>query len=51
MPEQMLADEIKQRSSWSIFRGALTAGLGVFLIVYPSVTGLITTFLLCFGQR
>lgn len=46
MPGQELAEELKKRSTWSIFMGVLTAALGVFLIVYPLVTATITTVLL-----
>lgn len=46
MPETNLTAEIKKRSSWSIFMGIITAALGVFLITYPGVTGMITTLLL-----
>ena len=46
MPIYSLADNIKRRSAWSIFIGALTALLGFFLIAYPMATATITTMLL-----
>src|SRR5271169_5289695 len=46
MPIQSLTTDIKKRSTWSITMGALTAILGVFLIVYPFATATITTVLL-----
>lgn len=46
MPAQDLAEELKNRSAWSIFMGVLTAALGVFLIAYPLATATITTVLL-----
>src|SRR5271170_1950636 len=39
-------DEIKKRSAWSIAMGVLTAVLGMFLILYPFATAMITTVLL-----
>src|SRR5271166_6395211 len=41
-----VTDEIKKRSAWSIAMGVLTAVLGVFLIIYPFATAMITTVLL-----
>jgi len=41
-----LIQEIKKRSGWSIFMGALSAVLGLFLIAYPMATATITTVLL-----
>jgi uncharacterized membrane protein HdeD (DUF308 family) len=41
-----LTDDIKKRSTWSVFMGILTAVLGVFLITYPLATATITTLLL-----
>lgn len=46
MSAQDLTEELKKRSTWSIFMGVLTAALGVFLIVYPLATATITTVLL-----
>src|SRR5215831_18337897 len=46
MPIYSLADNIKRRSAWSIFIGALTALLGFFLIAYPMATATITIMLL-----
>jgi uncharacterized membrane protein HdeD (DUF308 family) len=46
MPTQSLTDDIKKRSTWSIFMGALTALLGLFLIAYPLAAATITTLLL-----
>lgn len=46
MATRSLTDEIKKRSTWSIFMGVLTAALGVFLIAYPMATAAITTVLL-----
>ncbi len=46
MPTQSLTDDIKKRSTWSIFMGVITAALGVFLIAYPLATATITTVLL-----
>lgn len=46
MSAQSLTDEIEKRSTWSITMGALTAILGVFLIVYPFAIATITTVLL-----
>jgi uncharacterized membrane protein HdeD (DUF308 family) len=41
-----LIQEVKKRSGWSIFMGALSAVLGLFLIAYPMATATITTVLL-----
>jgi uncharacterized membrane protein HdeD (DUF308 family) len=41
-----LIQEVKNRSGWSIFMGALSAVLGLFLIAYPMATATITTVLL-----
>jgi uncharacterized membrane protein HdeD (DUF308 family) len=38
-----ILDDVKKRSLWSICMGALTAALGILLIVYPFATGTITT--------
>jgi len=38
--------EVKSRSAWAILMGALTAALGVFLVLYPMFTATITTVLL-----
>ncbi|HXJ88150.1 MAG TPA: DUF308 domain-containing protein [Candidatus Binatia bacterium] len=46
MSTQSLSEEVKKRSTWSIFIGILTAVLGCFLIVYPMATATITTVLL-----
>src|SRR6476620_11079481 len=46
MATQNLAEDIKKRSTWSIFMGVLTALLGVFLIAYPLAAATITTLLL-----
>ncbi len=46
MPTSDLTDDIRKRSTWSIFMGVLTAILGVFLIAYPLATATITTVLL-----
>ena len=46
MPTQNLTDDIKKRSTWSIFMGVLTALLGLFLIAYPLAAATITTLLL-----
>jgi uncharacterized membrane protein HdeD (DUF308 family) len=46
MADQNLTADIKKRSAWSIGMGVLTAVLGVFLILYPFATAMITTVLL-----
>jgi len=46
MPTQSITDDVKKRSAWSIAMGVLTALLGVFLIIYPFATAMITTVLL-----
>jgi uncharacterized membrane protein HdeD (DUF308 family) len=46
MSSQSLTDDVKKRSAWSIAMGVLTAVLGVFLIIYPFATAMITTVLL-----
>ena len=46
MSTQNLTDDVKKRSAWSIAMGVLTAVLGVFLILYPFATAMITTVLL-----
>ena len=46
MATQNLTDDIKKRSTWSIFMGVLTALLGLFLIAYPLAAATITTLLL-----
>jgi uncharacterized membrane protein HdeD (DUF308 family) len=46
MADQSLTADVKKRSTWSIFMGAITAVLGLFLIVYPFATATITTVLL-----
>jgi uncharacterized membrane protein HdeD (DUF308 family) len=45
MPTGNLTDDIKKRSTWSLFMGVLTAVLGVFLIAYPMATATIATVL------
>ena len=46
MSAQSITDDVKKRSAWSIAMGVLTAVLGVFLILYPFATAMITTVLL-----
>jgi len=46
MSTQSITDDVKKRSAWSIAMGVLTAVLGVFLILYPFATAVITTVLL-----
>ena len=46
MTTHSVTEEIKNRSVWSIFMGAVTAALGVFLIVYPLAAAAMTTVLL-----
>jgi uncharacterized membrane protein HdeD (DUF308 family) len=46
MSKQSIADDVKKRSAWSIAMGVLTAVLGVFLIIYPFATAMVTTVLL-----
>jgi len=46
MKAQSVTDEIKNRSTWSIVMGCVTAALGLFLIVYPFAAGAITTVVL-----
>jgi uncharacterized membrane protein HdeD (DUF308 family) len=46
MSTQSITDDVKKRSAWSIAMGVLTAVLGVFLIIYPFATAMITTVLL-----
>ena len=46
MADQDLTADVKKRSAWSIAMGVLTAVLGVFLILYPFATAMITTVLL-----
>jgi uncharacterized membrane protein HdeD (DUF308 family) len=46
MSTQSVTDDVKKRSAWSIAMGILTAVLGVFLILYPFATAMITTVLL-----
>jgi uncharacterized membrane protein HdeD (DUF308 family) len=46
MPTQSITDDVKKRSAWSVAMGVLTAVLGVFLILYPFATAMITTVLL-----
>jgi uncharacterized membrane protein HdeD (DUF308 family) len=46
MSSQSLTNDVKKRSAWSIAMGVLTAVLGVFLILYPFATAMITTVLL-----
>src|SRR5579864_5756434 len=46
MSAPSLIEEVKKRSGWSIFMGALSAVLGLFLIAYPMATATITTVLL-----
>ncbi|HEX8894641.1 MAG TPA: DUF308 domain-containing protein [Terriglobales bacterium] len=46
MSTQNITDDVKKRSAWSIAMGVLTAVLGVFLILYPFGTAMITTVLL-----
>jgi uncharacterized membrane protein HdeD (DUF308 family) len=46
MSAPSLIQEVKKRSGWSIFMGALSAVLGLFLIAYPMATATITTVLL-----
>jgi uncharacterized membrane protein HdeD (DUF308 family) len=46
MSTQSLTDDVKKRSAWSIAMGVLTAVPGVFLIIYPFATAMITTVLL-----
>jgi uncharacterized membrane protein HdeD (DUF308 family) len=43
---QSMIQEAKNRSSWSIVMGILSAVLGLFLIAYPLATATITTVLL-----
>ena len=46
MTAQTITDDVKRRTTWSIFMGILTAALGVFLILYPLATATVTTVLL-----
>ena len=46
MSTQSLTYDVKKRSGWSMAMGVLTAVLGVFLIIYPFATAMITTVLL-----
>ena len=46
MSAQTITDDIKKRSSWSIFMGVITAAIGAFLIIYPLATAAFTTLLL-----
>jgi uncharacterized membrane protein HdeD (DUF308 family) len=46
MTTQIVTDDLKKRSSWSIFMGVITAAIGAFLIAYPLVTGTIATVVL-----
>ena len=46
MTTPSVTEEIKKRSAWSILMGAVTAALGVFLIVYPLAAAAMTTVLL-----
>jgi len=46
MSTQSLTYDVKKRSVWSMAMGVLTAVLGVFLILYPFATAMITTVLL-----
>jgi len=46
MSTQNQIEEVKKHAAWTIFTGALTAALGVFLITYPLVTAKVTTVLL-----
>jgi len=46
MSTQSITDDVKKRSAWSIAMGVLIAVLGVFLIIYPFATAMITTVLL-----
>ncbi len=46
MSTQNITNDVKKRSGWSIAMGILTAVLGVFLIIYPFATAMITTVLL-----
>ena len=46
MPTHDLTDDVRKRAAWSVFMGALTAVLGLFLIAYPLATATITTLLL-----
>ena len=46
MTMQSVSDDLKKRSSWSIFMGVITAVIGAFLIAYPLVTGTIATVVL-----
>jgi uncharacterized membrane protein HdeD (DUF308 family) len=46
MSTQYITDDVRKRSAWSIAMGVLTAVLGVFLILYPFATAMITTVLL-----
>ena len=46
MSAQSVTEDVKKRSAWSIAMGVLTAVLGVFLILYPFATAMITTVLL-----
>jgi uncharacterized membrane protein HdeD (DUF308 family) len=43
---QSLTEEVKKHFTWSIFMGLLSAALGVFLIIYPLATTIMTTVLL-----
>ena len=46
MTSQSFTDDLKKRSSWSIFMGVITAVVGAFLIAYPLLTATITTVVL-----
>lgn len=46
MTTQSVTDDLKKRSSWSIFMGVITAAIGAFLIAYPLLTGTIATVVL-----
>jgi uncharacterized membrane protein HdeD (DUF308 family) len=45
-PPSTILDDVKHRSSWSIFMGVLTAALGGVLILYPFATATVTTVFL-----
>jgi len=46
MAADNLYGDVKKRTGWAIAMGILTAGLGVFLVVYPMATAAITTVFL-----
>jgi uncharacterized membrane protein HdeD (DUF308 family) len=46
MTANSLANEISKKAAWSIFMGALTAIVGVLMIIYPLATATASTVLL-----